>query len=179
METFCKTKPFVENINFQRQREVCLRKLDLQSIDLPIRNTIIKLNKTEYCFTLQSCFGHFVHQFQTDIKNTEPLPQTDRILTVEYRIAYLALCIENNRKGRALFDALAEITKIDTAYIQFGCADWFWRQQVNSYVLQVEPERFKYADKIQIDYREALRIEEIRNRFWNSLAEFAEARSLK
>ncbi|OPX31525.1 hypothetical protein B1H10_08705 [candidate division KSB1 bacterium 4484_188] len=179
MEIFCRVKPFSDNTDFHRQREKSLRKLDIKSIDAPIREIISAFSRTDFCFTMQSCYGHFVHQFQTDIKNTEPLPQTDRILTVEYRIAYLALCIENNRKGRALFDALAEITKIDTAYIQFGCADWFWRQQVNSYVLQVEPERFKYADKIQIDYREALRIEEIRNRFWNSLAEFAEARSLK
>jgi hypothetical protein len=166
METFCKVKPFIDNPGFHRQRESSLRKLNIQSIDVPIREVIRAFSKADCCFTLQSCYGHFIYEYQTDIKNTEPLPQIDRFITVEYRIAYLALCIENSRHGEELVAALLEIPKLDTDYIQFGCADWFWRRQVNSYVLQVEPGRFQDKDNIQIDYQEAVHIQEVRNQFW-------------
>ena len=68
-------------------------------------------------------------------------------------------------------EALKEITVIDTENIQFCCAEWFWKRQVNSYALQVESERFKYQDRAKLDYKEALHIEKIRNTFFVQLKE--------
>jgi hypothetical protein len=101
-----------------------------------------------------------------------PLP-TDPILgEIDYRIAYLALCLANNHPGRALFDALAVIPSLDPDYIQFGSADWFWERHLNSYALQVEPARLMYKDHGNVDYEEALHLEKLRGLF------FAEIRSL-
>jgi hypothetical protein len=93
---------------------------------------------------------------------------------VEYRIAYIALCIENSDLGRMLFDALKGITNIDPENIQFCCAEWFWERQINSYALQVEPDRFKFEDKVVLDYQKALKIEKIRNTFFIRLYELLE-----
>ena len=57
--------------------------------------------------------------------------------------------------GKELFEALKEITAIDPENIQFCCAEWFWKRQVNSYVLQVEPDRFKHKDTAELDFKEA------------------------
>ena len=46
--------------------------------------------------------------------------------------------------------------------MQLGCAEWFWKRQVNSFVLQVEPKRYKTKDRVS-SYKEALHIEKIRN----------------
>ncbi len=94
------------------------------------------------------------------------LPIKDSIDKVEYRIAYIALCIENSASGIGLFQALKEITAIDPQNVQIFCAEWFWKKQLNSYALQVEPERFKRQDKAILDYKEALHIEKIRNEFF-------------
>lgn len=83
----------------------------------------------------QSCYGHFIYTGQRDPHNIEPLPVTDKIARVEYRIAYIALCIENNAAGIKLLKALKEITVIDPENIQFCGADWFWERQINSYAL--------------------------------------------
>jgi len=45
--------------------------------------------------------------------NFDPLPITNNIETVDYRIAYIALCVENSPSGRSLLKALEEITIID------------------------------------------------------------------
>lgn len=118
-----------------------------------------------YCFTIQSCYGHFIYKGQKNPNNTEPLPISKNIETVEYRIAYLALCIQNSEEGRKLFEELSIVPQIDYKYIQFGCAEWFWQKQVNSFVLQVEPERYSTKDRVFIDYKEALYLENIRNKF--------------
>ena len=52
---------------------------------------------------------------QVDLK---PLPITDPIVRVEYRIAYICLCIENSDLDRGLLEALNEITAIDPENIQ-------------------------------------------------------------
>ncbi len=70
-----------------------------------------------------------------------------------------------------LFEALNEITAVDPDYIQFCCAEWFWKRQVNSYALQLEPDRFKHQDTAILDYREALHVEKIRNEFIGQLLE--------
>ena len=58
---------------------------------------------------------------------------------------------------------------MDPENIQFGSAEWFWKRQVNSYALQVEPDRFKRQDTAILDYEEALNIEKIRNEFFFQL----------
>jgi len=88
---------------------------------------------------------------------------------VTYRIAYVALCIENSPEGKALLEDLKDISATDSEFIQFGSAEWFWDRQVNSYVLQVEPERYKDKDQVVIDYREALRIQDVRDNFFSEL----------
>jgi len=161
----------VENPYYQDQRQTSLTNLSDEMIDAPIIDLIKGFNKLSYCFTMQSCYGHFVYDDQKDPYNFEPLPISEIIDRVEYRIAYICLCIENSDSGRGLLKSLNEITAIDPENIQFCCADWFWNKQVNSYALQVQPDRFKHKDSSILDYREALQIEKIRNEFFIQLRE--------
>ena len=161
----------MENPYYQDQRQTSLTNLSDEMIDAPIIDLIKGFNKLSYCFTMQSCYGHFVYDDQKDPYNFEPLPISEIIDRVEYRIAYICLCIENSDSGRGLLKSLNEITAIDPENIQFCCADWFWNKQVNSYALQVQPDRFKHKDSSILDYREALQIEKIRNAFFIQLRE--------
>ena len=174
METFTELKEFAENPNFPSQRQNSLYCLTDDMIDEPIIGLVNRFNMLPCCFTLQSCYGHFVYNGQKDPHNLEPLPITDTIAKVEYRIAYIAFCIENSDSGINLFEDLKEITTIDPENIQFCCAEWFWKKQVNSYALQVEPDRFKRMDTTSLDYTEALYIEKVRNEFFNQLDELLE-----
>ena len=169
METFTDLKDFVDNPYFHDQRIKWLSKLDIGSIDTPIVELISGFVKLDYCFTFQSCYGHFLHNSQKNPYNIEPLPISNGISNVEYKIAYIALCIENSKQGRTLFYELKEIPSIDPEYIQFGCAEWFWERQVNSYALQVEPKRHMMKDRLFVDYWEALHLEKVRNNFFNQL----------
>jgi hypothetical protein len=171
METFTELKAFEEDPLYQAQRQRILGDLTDDMIDLPIVDLINGFNRLPYCFTLQSCYGHFVYSGQDDPHNLDPLPRKDTIAKVEYRIAYIAFCIENSLFGRGLFESLKEITAVDPDNIQCCCAEWFWKQQVNSYALQVEPDRFKREDTAILDYQEALHIEAIRNKFFTRLYE--------
>ncbi|MBC8484665.1 MAG: hypothetical protein H8D45_01325 [Bacteroidetes bacterium] len=165
METFTEFKPLVDNPYFLQQREKSFNQLDINTIDAPIKEIIKAFSNLPYCFTLQSCYGHFLYDNQKNPNNIEPLPESDNISKVEYRIAYIALCIQNNEQGRILLQELKKIPAIDQDYVQFACADWFWQRQVNSYALQVEPQRYKTKDKITINFQEALHIEKVRNEF--------------
>ncbi|MCP4614436.1 MAG: hypothetical protein GY845_37615 [Planctomycetes bacterium] len=169
METFIKLKDFVDNPRYQEQRRAYLSKLNIKAIDAPIVEIVSGFAKLPYCFTLQSCYGHFVFSHQKDPHNIEPLPISDSLARVQYRIAYIALCLENSDLGRALFQDLGEIPVIDPEYVQFGCATWFWNRQVNSYALQVEPRRHMTKDKATVDYKQALHIEKVRNEFFAQL----------
>ncbi|MCK4312774.1 MAG: hypothetical protein KAW88_08585 [Candidatus Cloacimonetes bacterium] len=169
METFTEFKPLVKNPYFHQQREKSLNQLDINTIDAPIKEIIKGFSNLPYCFTLQSCYGHFLYNNQKNPNNIEPLLSLDKITKVEYRIAYIALCIQNNPPGRMLLQELKKIPAIDPDYVQFGCADWFWKRQVNSYALQVEPERYKTKDKITVNFQEALHIENVRNEFFRRL----------
>jgi len=151
------------------QRQKSLGDLTDDMVDVPIIDLINRFNKLPYCFTLQSCYGHFVCNDQKDSHNFEPLPIKATIAKVEYRIAYIAFCIENSLLGIELFETLKQITAIDPENIQFCCAEWFWKRQVNSYALQVEPDKFKHQDTAILDYKEALHIEKIRNEFFSRL----------
>ena len=165
METFSEPKELVESPHYTGQREQSLQGLDLNAIDAPIREMIRCFAKLPYCFTQQCCYGHFLYAGQENQQTLEPLPVSDDITTVEYRIAYVAVCIENSRLGQKLLERLGKIPALDPAYIQFGCGEWFWKQQVNSYVLQVEPQRFKHKDTCLVTYKEALYIEKVKQSF--------------
>jgi len=169
LETFTELKELAENPHYQVQRQKSLGDLTDDMVDVPIIDLINRFNKLPYCFTLQSCYGHFVCNDQKDSHNFEPLPIKATIAKVEYRIAYIAFCIENSLLGIELFETLKQITAIDPENIQFCCAEWFWKRQVNSYALQVEPDKFKHQDTAILDYKEALHIEKIRNEFFSRL----------
>jgi hypothetical protein len=171
LETFTELKELVENPHYQVQKQKVLIDLTYDIIDTPIVALINGFNKLRYCFTMQSCYGHFVYNGQKDFHNLEPLPIKDTISEVEYRIAYIVFCIENNLLGKELLESLKGITAIDPENVQFCCAEWFWKRQVNSYALQVEPDRLKRKDTAIIDFKEALLIEEIRNEFFIRLYE--------
>ena len=166
----------VIDMQFQVQKQNTLRELTDDMIDMPIIDLINGFNTLPYCFTLQSCYGHFIYNGQKDPDNMEPLPISATIARVEYRIAYIAFCIENIGSGRRLYEALNGITAMDPENVQFCCAEWFWERQVNSYALQVEPDRFKREDKALLDYREALHIEKIRNKVFAQLRELLQGR---
>jgi hypothetical protein len=176
METFSALREFVDNPRYHQQRQVALKSLDLSSIDPPIVEIVGGFAKLPYCFTLQSCYGHFLYTRQTNPLNIEPLPLTEGIRSVEYRIAYLALCIEDTKPGRVLLDELREVPSIDPEYVQFGCAEWFWERQVNSYALQVEPNRHRTKDSVRVNYQEALHIEQIRNQFFAQIKKIVQKR---
>jgi hypothetical protein len=169
METFTALKQFVENPGFHEQKQKILRELTDDMIDLPILGLIKGFNQLSCCFTLQCCYGHFVTNDQRDTRNFDPLPLLAIPGKLEYRIAYIAFCLEKSSSGIKLFRSLKAITAIDPQNIQFGCAEWFWNRQVNSYALQVEPARFMRQDTAILDQKEALHIEKIRNEFFGRL----------
>ena len=169
METFTKSKDFVENPHYLQQRQTSLATLDINTIDAPIVDIVKSFQDFPCCFTLQSCYGHFIHVGQQDCNSTERLPISDGVGPVTYRIAYVAFCLENSTQGKDLLEDLRAILAVDPGYIQFGSAEWFWARQVNSYVLQVGPERFKDEDQATIDYQEALHVQEVRDNFFSKL----------
>ena len=166
METFSEPKELVENPHYSGQREHALRSLDLETIDAPIKEIIRSFSKLSYCFTLQCCYGHFLYAGQENPYNLEPLPVLDSVTTIEYRIAYVAFCVENRHRGNELLECLRDLQALDPGYIQFGCGEWFWKRQVNSYVLQVEPQRFNQKDTCLVAYKEALHLEKIKRSFF-------------
>ena len=171
MQTFTEPKDLVDNPHYEDKRRKTLAGLSDDMLDAPIIEIVKGFNRLPHCFTLQSCYGHFLYNHQKDPHNVEPLPLTDSIASVEYRIAYIALCVESSASGRRLLMALEGITSIDPDNVQFCCAEWFWKRQVNSYALQVEPDRYKHQDKAMLDYVEALSVEKVRNEFFLKLQE--------
>lgn len=174
METLTELKELAENLYFRVQKQKTLYDLTDDMIDLPIIDLINGFNTLPYCFTLQSCYGHFVLNDQKENHNLAPLPVSGTIEKVVYRIAYIAFCIENIHLGRELFESFKQIVAIDPENIQFCCAEWFWERQVNSYALQVEPDRFNLKDTAMVDFKEALHIEKVRNEFFDRLYELIE-----
>jgi len=172
LETFTEPKEFVNNHNYLQQRQASFATLDIDTIDGPIVDIIRGFQNIPYCFTLQSCYGHFVHADQQDHNNTNRLPVSDGVCPVTYRIAYVAFCLENSTEGKELLEDLRSISVAEPEYIQFGSAEWFWAKQINSYVLQVEPKRFKDKDQVTIDYQEALHVQEVRDNFFSKLRTF-------
>ncbi|MFC1544199.1 hypothetical protein ACFL4Y_02990 [Gemmatimonadota bacterium] len=174
METFAPPRQLVDNPRYDLDRERILASLDLESIDAPIREIIAGLAELPCCYTIQSCYGHFVHAAQPEPHNLEPVSTHDTG-PVRYRIAYLALCLENSHAGRRLRTALEQIPAIDPEYVQFGSPEWFSRERLNTYALQVEPARFMYKDEAVVERDEALHLQEIRDRFFARLAGVVQA----
>lgn len=168
METFSAPRGFVENPGYARDRKTVLSVLSPEDIDAPILDVVFGFADLPHCFTLQSCYGHFVWPGRPDPNNFDSLPPDD-VGSVRYRIAYIALCVEPNDAGARLRSGLEEICRIDAGYVQFGSPSWFWESYPNSYALQVEPERFAGRDEAVIPHTEALRVERVRNEFFGQL----------
>ena len=169
METFTEFRPMVVDPRYQDRRRQCLNELNIDELDAPIAGLIDDLCEFPFCFTIQCCFGHFLYPGQEDPNNIQPLPSPGKIHSVEYRIAYIAICLEYSHSGRKFLRWLKQFSDIDPHYVQYGCAEWFWERYPNSYVLQVEPERHLQKDECTVDFQEALRIEKVRNNFYDHI----------
>lgn len=171
METFTGAKPLVDHPSFLEDRRKSIAGLVLNGIDAPLRDLIDAFSRMTCCFTLQCCWGHFLTPRSQDPHTLEPLAAFPVAGTVEYRIAYLALCIENSDAGRRLMEDLGRIVSLDHEYIQFGSAWWFWERQINSYALQVEPIRHADQDSVILPYEEALHVQGVRDRVFPAVRE--------
>jgi len=174
METFTPPRPFVSHPDYRhdrgRYRKGLVREIERKAIDPPLLPLVRECMCVPHCFTLQCCYGHFVHAGEPDKENLAPISRyTRKIGRIEYRIAYIAFCLEDSPEGHGLYSELAGIAGPDPAYIQFGCADWFWEQVPNTYCLQLEPERMKDMDSGDVTWKEAARLEELRGPFFERL----------
>lgn len=164
METFTAARDFVKDSGFAHAREKSISALDLASIDEPIVDIVAGFAALPHCFTLQCCYGHFIHDPAQGQHSLVPVPP-EHSGSVRYRIAYLALCLENSTRGRELRQALERIPTVDRNYIQFGSADWFWQKWNNSYALQVEPRAYMLKDEATLEADEARRTQQARDLF--------------
>lgn len=140
------------------------------SIDRPTIEIVERFARLPHCYTLQSCYGHFMKEHRTEDRNTDGLDTIEVSGgTLHYRIAYIALCIQNSDRGRMLLEELRALQEIDSDYIQFGSADWFWERCVNSYVLQVSPLKNACQDHFEVSLEEARRIEHVRGLFFEGV----------
>jgi hypothetical protein len=170
METYTDHKPFRHNPHFKADRLIALDNLDLNLIDFPLIKLVKDINRLPCLFTLQCCHGHFLKKDGEEILNLE-LSQTNE--QVKYRLAYIVFCIEDSLSGRDIKKRLVNIQlSIDQDKIQFCSAQWFWDQWLNSYALQVMPERFKDRDAAQLEYVEAREIAKVRDNFFAYLEDF-------
>jgi hypothetical protein len=174
METFAAARELVDDPRFAAERERALASLVLEEVDAPLRGLIRSFAALPCCFTLQCCYGHFVHAGQPAPDNLVPL-LPGGTGAVRYRIAYVALCLENSAEGRRLYAALSELPRIEPTYIQFGSPTWFWGQYRNAFALQVEPLRFAHQDEAILEHEEALHVQRVRDRFFARLEEIVAA----
>jgi len=168
LETFTEPRQFEENPRYSKDRHDTLAALDLRTIDEPIVDIIDCFAALPHCFTVQSCYGHFLWAPEQDIYCLDPVP-TKNIGFIKYRLAYIAFCIDNSLAGRAFYNSLAQIPALDSDYVQFGSAEWFWNRYVNSYALQLEPTRYKRKDEAILEHAEALHVQQRRGLFFGKL----------
>jgi len=170
VETFTEAREFMENPRYSNDRKSTLAALDLRSIDEPITDIVTGFAALSHCFPLQSCYGHFICTPGQDSHTLDPVPPGHSGL-VRYRIAYVALCLENSQRGWALRDSLARVPAVDRDYVQFGSADWFWKRCsiVNSYALQVEPVADQLKDEAILAPAEAVHTQRVRDLFFTEL----------
>ena len=170
METFAEPRDFAEHGSYRQDREDVMSGLDPGSIDVPILDLVQGFARLGHCFTLQSCYGHFMWDGQSDPHSLEVLPERD-VGSITYCIAYVALCLEQSAEGARLRESLARICALDPEYIQFGSPGWFWEQYPNSYALQVEPDRFRMQDTAVMAHHEAFHVQTVRDKFFARLRE--------
>lgn len=171
METYTAPKPFEDYPGFQSDRQLALSILDSTLIDKPLAGLIKDFNTLPYLFTLQCCHGHFV---TTDDEEISDFDVSGSINKVEYRLAYLAFCIESSPSGVTFAQQLKAISlTMAEGLVQFCSAQWFWDQWPNSYALQVIPQRFKDKDRAIIDFHEAEKIQQARDIFFAYMKDFA------
>ncbi len=168
METFTEARTLVRNDGYAAARQAALETLDLSAVDAPIRDIVEAFRPLPHCFTLQCCYGHFLTSPAQDDYSLAPLPD-GHAGAVRYRIAYVAFCVDAGDRGRALLERLSRVPETDPAYVQFGSADWFWDQWVNSYTLQVEPAAHRFKDQAVLTAGEALQVQHARDRFFEEL----------
>jgi hypothetical protein len=168
VETFTAARELVENRDYGRARRKSIAGLDLSLIDSPITDIVEGFTVLPHCFTLQCCYGHFLWKPEQGRHNTDPIPHGFSGSAI-YRIAYIAFCLENSPRGRALRRSLARLSAIDPEFVQFGSADWFWKRCVNSYALQVVPEAHMLKDEVILGRIEASRTQAVRDRFFEEL----------
>jgi hypothetical protein len=154
VETFVEARSLVRHEAYGPDRQAALEALDLDAVDAPIVDIVEAFNLLPYCFTLQCCYGHFLTPTATDDHSLAPVP-LGYMGAVRYRIAYVAFCVEADGRGRAWLERLSRVPEIEPAYVQFGCADWFWDQWPNSYTLQVEPAAHRFRDQAVLTAGEA------------------------
>ena len=77
MQTFTAEKPLVENPDFEQQRAEAHRQLEelirSKDIDLPLVPLLTRFMAVPHCFTIQSCYGHFVHEREPYTRTTARL----------------------------------------------------------------------------------------------------------
>jgi len=170
METFAPPLEFVAHARYEANRRTALAALDLDAIDTPIVDIVGGFAALPHCFTLSCCYGHFVCSPDQDVRSFDPIPP-HHTGPIRYRIAYLALCIENSGAGLTLRESLARVPAIDPDTVQFGSPTWFCRHwpRFNCYALQVEPARFMNRDEATLEPAEALQVEHTRDLFFREL----------
>jgi hypothetical protein len=168
VETFTEPRPLTRNAGYAADREAALAALDLSAVDSPIIDVLESFRPLPHCFTLQCCYGHFVTSPGQDDHSLAPIPE-GHTGAVQYRIAYVAFCVDVGERGRELLERLSRVPEIEPAYVQFGSADWFWDQWPNSYVLQVEPTAHRFKDQAVLTAGEALQTQRARDRFFAEL----------
>jgi hypothetical protein len=176
METYTKARELASHPGYDDDRREALEGLRLEiskgSIDRPILDILERFVQVPYCYTLQSCFGHFMREWCAEDSNTMRVAAIEGAgARLHYRIAYIALCIQNSAQGRTLHDDLRTVPRIDPDFIQFGSADWFWNNCANSYILQVSPLKNACQDHFDVSVEEALHIEDTRDRFFERVRE--------
>jgi hypothetical protein len=168
METFTEARSLVRNDGYAAERRAALEALDLSALDPPVVDVVAGFNRLPHCFTLQCCHGHFLTTTAQDDHSLAPLP-AGFSGTVRYRIAYVAFCVDTDDRGRAFLERLSRVPESDPAYVQFGSADWFWDQWLNSYTLQVEPAAHRLKDQAALSAGEAMQTQRARDRFFDEL----------
>jgi hypothetical protein len=158
----------IRHPGYAADRQAALDGLDLTAVDAPIVDLLEAFRPLPYCFTLQCCYGHFLIATGQDEHSLEPVPE-GYSGSVRYRIAYVAFCVEDSGRGRDLLERLSRVPEIEPAYVQFGCADWFWDQWPNSYTLQVEPVAHRFKDQAVLTAGEAMQTQRARDRFFEEL----------
>lgn len=72
LQTFTPEKSLVENPGFEQQRAEAHHQLQelirAQEIDPPLFPLLSRFRAVPHCFTIQSCYGHFVCEQEPDIK---------------------------------------------------------------------------------------------------------------